>query len=374
MNPKVLCAAIIFVVSLALSNASRMFILDDGEFDQNVRVRRQAANSPFPSQAEFQAPSNYPGPPQYSPGVDTAQDRDLDLGASSYGKGKYKPGKVGPVYTFVKTDYHGNAKWGVRHVVGKKYADLEDFHVVVDGVTVFPDKKLELLGVKFDSTSSTFPHGASVSASARQRAAMIARLSHHLPRGAYLQQLARGLVLGKRAGLSSLNELTVHAVAMETWRAFHSQDGPDGSRNALGQVLFPSNVATRSTRSEAAGVVSPDLPYAANTLVDNGIAMWNKEKKRIELVLLRDQQHPSQRAHEWETWRHLAQLGAQGRSLAPMVALTAVPVVPESSASAAVPTNPVVALLTQLAIHLKESQRTQTFVAQHLAMAVANLH
>eukprot|EP00095_Tigriopus_kingsejongensis_P002374 maker-scaffold2630_size13758-snap-gene-0.3 protein:Tk02374 transcript:maker-scaffold2630_size13758-snap-gene-0.3-mRNA-1 annotation:"hypothetical protein H311_02490" len=97
-------------------------------------------------------------------------------------------------------------------------ADLEDFHVVVDGVTVFPDKKLELLGVKFDSSFSTFPHGASVAASARQRAAMIARLSHHLPRGAYLQQLARGLVLGKRAGLSSLNELTVHAVAMETWR------------------------------------------------------------------------------------------------------------------------------------------------------------
>eukprot|EP00095_Tigriopus_kingsejongensis_P010362 maker-scaffold951_size77354-snap-gene-0.8 protein:Tk10362 transcript:maker-scaffold951_size77354-snap-gene-0.8-mRNA-1 annotation:"rna-directed dna polymerase from mobile element jockey-like" len=141
-------------------------------------------------------------------------------------------------------------------------ADLEDFHVLVDGVTVFPHKKLELLGVKFDSSFSTFPHGASVAASARQRAAMIARLSHHLPRGAYLHQLARGLVLG----LSSLNELTVHAVAMETWRAFHSQDGLDGSRNALGQVLFPSNVATRSTRSEAAGVVSPHLPYAANTL------------------------------------------------------------------------------------------------------------
>eukprot|EP00095_Tigriopus_kingsejongensis_P006962 maker-scaffold406_size180810-snap-gene-0.26 protein:Tk06962 transcript:maker-scaffold406_size180810-snap-gene-0.26-mRNA-1 annotation:"helicase with zinc finger domain 2-like" len=105
---------------------------------------------------------------------------------------------------------------------------------------------------------------------------MIARLSHHLPRGAYLPQLARGLVLGKRSGLSSLNELTVHAVAMETWRAFHSQDGPDGSRNALGQALFPSNVATRSTRSEAAGVVLPYLPYAANTLLDNGIAMWNK--------------------------------------------------------------------------------------------------
>eukprot|EP00095_Tigriopus_kingsejongensis_P002758 maker-scaffold1440_size41170-snap-gene-0.6 protein:Tk02758 transcript:maker-scaffold1440_size41170-snap-gene-0.6-mRNA-1 annotation:"PREDICTED: uncharacterized protein K02A2.6-like" len=145
--------------------------------------------------------------------------------------------------------------------------DLEDFHVVVDGVTVFPDKKLELHGVKFDSSFSTFPHGASVAASARQQAAMIARLSHHLPRGAYLQQLARGLVLADEP--SSLNELTVHPVAMETWRAFHSQDGPDGSRNALGLVIFPSNVATRSTRSETAGVVSPHLPYAANTLSNN---------------------------------------------------------------------------------------------------------
>eukprot|EP00095_Tigriopus_kingsejongensis_P000474 maker-scaffold1054_size66621-snap-gene-0.9 protein:Tk00474 transcript:maker-scaffold1054_size66621-snap-gene-0.9-mRNA-1 annotation:"hemolysin secretion protein d" len=212
----------------------------------------------------------------------------------------------------------------------------EDFHVVVDGVTVFPDKKLELLGVKFESSFSTFPHEASVAASARQRAAMIARLSHHLPRGAYLQQLARGLVLGKvsyaigavasprlegdtsppvashraaqiaindvarsilgqkrtdhinvsslfqRAGLSSRNDVTVHAVSMETWRAFHSQDGPDGSGNALGQVLFPSNVATRSTRSEAAGVVSPHLPYPSNTLVGNGIATWNKFPALLE--------------------------------------------------------------------------------------------
>eukprot|EP00095_Tigriopus_kingsejongensis_P008178 snap_masked-scaffold405_size181423-processed-gene-0.9 protein:Tk08178 transcript:snap_masked-scaffold405_size181423-processed-gene-0.9-mRNA-1 annotation:"protein casp-like" len=54
------------------------------------------------------------------------------------------------------------------------------------------------------------------------------------------------------------------------------RDGPSGSRNALEQVLFPSIVAKRSTRSEAVGVVSPHLSYAASTLVDNGIAMWNK--------------------------------------------------------------------------------------------------
>ena len=41
-------------------------------------------------------------------------------GSSHYGK--HKPGKVGPVYTFVKTDPYAHFKWGVRHVVGKKYA------------------------------------------------------------------------------------------------------------------------------------------------------------------------------------------------------------------------------------------------------------
>eukprot|EP00095_Tigriopus_kingsejongensis_P002655 maker-scaffold439_size171548-snap-gene-0.21 protein:Tk02655 transcript:maker-scaffold439_size171548-snap-gene-0.21-mRNA-1 annotation:"unknown" len=67
----------------------------------------------------------------------------------------------------------------------------------------------------------------------------------------------------KRAGLSSLNELTVHAVAMETWRAFHSQDRPDGSRNALGQretqMVFLAREAeprTVSTTSEVGGVVA----------------------------------------------------------------------------------------------------------------------
>ena len=33
----------------------------------------------------------------------------------------YKKGRVGPVYTFVKTDPYANFKWGVRHVVGTKY-------------------------------------------------------------------------------------------------------------------------------------------------------------------------------------------------------------------------------------------------------------
>ncbi|XP_076358773.1 uncharacterized protein LOC143251215 [Tachypleus tridentatus] len=30
-------------------------------------------------------------------------------------------GFVGPVHTYVKTDYHGNFKWGAKHLVGSKF-------------------------------------------------------------------------------------------------------------------------------------------------------------------------------------------------------------------------------------------------------------
>lgn len=56
--------------------------------------------------------SNSYGPPAHEPAYKPAP---------TYKK-KYTPGKVGPVYTFAKTDYHGNFKWGVRHRAGSQYA------------------------------------------------------------------------------------------------------------------------------------------------------------------------------------------------------------------------------------------------------------
>ena len=38
--------------------------------------------------------------------------------SNSYGGPR---GRVGPVYTFVKTDPEANFKWGVRHVAGSQY-------------------------------------------------------------------------------------------------------------------------------------------------------------------------------------------------------------------------------------------------------------
>jgi hypothetical protein len=204
---------------------------------------------------------------------------------------------------------------------------------MVDGTAVNPGRELELLGVRFDAKLTTLPHDSSVAASARQRAAMISRLALHLPRGAYLQQLARGLLVGKvgyaiaavvaprlegdtaqptaglsavqvaindtarsvtgnkrtdhiripdllnRAGLPGVNALAIHALAMETWKAYHSSDGPNGSRNALGNVLFPPTVGgptSRPSRSATAGIVSRPLPWMANTFADHAISLWNK--------------------------------------------------------------------------------------------------
>eukprot|EP00095_Tigriopus_kingsejongensis_P006973 maker-scaffold693_size110418-snap-gene-0.21 protein:Tk06973 transcript:maker-scaffold693_size110418-snap-gene-0.21-mRNA-1 annotation:"hypothetical protein BRAFLDRAFT_284329" len=63
---------------------------------------------------------------------------------------------------------------------------------------------------------------------------------------------------------------------METWRAFHSRDGPKGSRNALGNLLFPPVIPARLMRSEVAGLVPHCLPLAANTMVCHGNQMWNQ--------------------------------------------------------------------------------------------------
>jgi hypothetical protein len=72
-----------------------------------------------------------------------------------------------------------------------------DLTVNVDGKTITSSETLELLGVKFDRRFTTAPQVEHLATAAKQRAAMVTRLAHHLPRGAYLKQLAHGLVFGK---------------------------------------------------------------------------------------------------------------------------------------------------------------------------------
>jgi hypothetical protein len=81
------------------------------------------------------------------------------------------------------------------------------------------------------------------------------------------------------AGLPSVNSLAINALAMETWKAYHSSDGPNRSRNALGNVLFPPTIgeaSSRPSRSVTAGIIPCPLPQMANTFADHAIRLWNK--------------------------------------------------------------------------------------------------
>merc|ERR1739844_694720 len=64
-------------------------------------------------------PIRYPGPP---PAPQPLYEPDLAVaGSTPYAAPHKGHGRVGPVYTFVKTDPKANFKWGVRHVAGVQY-------------------------------------------------------------------------------------------------------------------------------------------------------------------------------------------------------------------------------------------------------------
>lgn len=201
--------------------------------------------------------------------------------------------------------------------------------LLIDGRKVAAGATFELLGVTFDKRFSTRPHDVAVAHAARQRASLIARLAHHIPQGNYLTQLARGLVVGKvahalpaistprfeptdarnlqsaavqvafndvsrsvtgarrsdritvgtllgRANMPSFNRLTIEAIALETWKAFHSTDGLNGRRNPTGQAIFGSDIdVTRPTRASAAGEIRSST-RGTNIMVTHAAMIWNK--------------------------------------------------------------------------------------------------
>merc|ERR1711953_1302828 len=89
-------ASFLLPAFVSCASAGRIFILDDGEDEHDPgvahRVRRDAP------------PYGPPAPAPYHP-------------APLHGP----KGRVGPVYTFVKTDPQANFKWGVRHRAGSQY-------------------------------------------------------------------------------------------------------------------------------------------------------------------------------------------------------------------------------------------------------------
>jgi len=133
MNPKTLLFSVVVLLGVVASRAARMFIMEqpslemamlranDAVTDEISRLRHHdGPHYLYRRQAEEpMAPLRRSGPAMYDPIPPT----DLETaGSDSYHHGGYKPGIVGPVYTFVKTDPYAHVKWGVRHVAGKKYA------------------------------------------------------------------------------------------------------------------------------------------------------------------------------------------------------------------------------------------------------------
>jgi hypothetical protein len=78
------------------------------------------------------------------------------------------------------------------------------------------------------------------------------------------------------AKLMSLNQLVVWATAMATWNAHVSDDGVDGTKNPVGDLMFGnSNAPTvRPTRVTAAGEVRVPT-RGLDTLVTHALETWN---------------------------------------------------------------------------------------------------
>jgi hypothetical protein len=94
----------------------------------------------------------------------------------------------------------------------------------VDSKSIAAKNTFELLGVTYNRKLNTDPHNLRVAAVVKQRAGLIARLGHHLPRGRPLGQLAAGIVLGKISH-------TVAAVA--TPRLTTADGGANGPYKAM---------------------------------------------------------------------------------------------------------------------------------------------
>merc|ERR1711881_450624 len=98
------CSALLVLAFAAYVQAGQWVYVED--INDHLRVRRSPQEEPL---------RYAPAPP-----VPLAYAEDQSL-AGSTAYAKPHKGRVGPVYTFVKTDPKANFKWGVRHVAGVQY-------------------------------------------------------------------------------------------------------------------------------------------------------------------------------------------------------------------------------------------------------------
>ncbi|QQP52422.1 Hypothetical protein FKW44_004577 [Caligus rogercresseyi] len=141
-----------------------------------------------------------------------------------------------------------------------KKKDVAVFTINVGGVKVHPSDEIEFLGVKFDSGFTKVPHNISIAKAAANWATLISRLAVHLPRGKYLRQLVKGLIIGK---------ISYDAAAVNIPRLDNECKGPNAAHRAIRVAI---NDATRGI----VGYKRRDHIHVGNLLERAGLPSLNE--------------------------------------------------------------------------------------------------
>eukprot|EP00095_Tigriopus_kingsejongensis_P002754 snap_masked-scaffold138_size318692-processed-gene-2.2 protein:Tk02754 transcript:snap_masked-scaffold138_size318692-processed-gene-2.2-mRNA-1 annotation:"fmrfamide receptor" len=89
-----------------------------------------------------------------------------------------------------------------------------------------------------------------------------------------------------RAGIPSLNAISVKATAVEAWKAHKSKYGPNGSLNPFVNLLFAKS--SSRARAGTAGVVPFPLRTATDTFVWYAATVWNHSKALRKVFLSKE--------------------------------------------------------------------------------------
>ncbi len=210
--------------------------------------------------------------------------------------------------------------------------------VNVGHASVCDSKSLSLLGVAFDKNLRSTPYLRAQVSATRRIGGAVKALSRHLP-SHVVSKVARALVLGKtcygvaatipprlhnsdptssavaaiqvaindvarsttgycrndripvttllnQSSLPSLNRLTVHNLAIETWKAINVCDGPQGQPNPLGCLIGEPGQGLRLTRTVQARHLIPPIKYAMPTLIWYSYVLWNSHQCLREATTL----------------------------------------------------------------------------------------
>merc|ERR1711997_644921 len=111
-------SALLVLAFAAYVQAGQWIYVEDPEESFRPTLHNMRSRRSPQEEAALGAPLRY-APAPLAPSYDQYEADQALAGSTAYAK--HPKGRVGPVYTFVKTDPKANFKWGVRHVAGVQY-------------------------------------------------------------------------------------------------------------------------------------------------------------------------------------------------------------------------------------------------------------